>query len=39
MDMLIAAHAVSANAILVTHDRAFLQTTSFLNVVDWAIDL
>jgi tRNA(fMet)-specific endonuclease VapC len=39
MDMLIAAHAVAANATLVTHDKAFLQITPFLNAVDWATDL
>jgi tRNA(fMet)-specific endonuclease VapC len=39
LDMLIAAHAVSANAVLVTHDKAFLQITTSLNVVDWATDL
>jgi tRNA(fMet)-specific endonuclease VapC len=39
LDMLIAAHAASANAVLVTHDKAFLQITTSLNVVDWATDL
>lgn len=39
LDMLIAAHAVSANAVLVTHDKAFLQLHASLDVVDWATDL
>jgi tRNA(fMet)-specific endonuclease VapC len=39
LDMLIAAHALSANAVLVTHDKAFLQITASLNVIDWATDL
>jgi tRNA(fMet)-specific endonuclease VapC len=39
MDMLIAAHAIAANATLVTHDKAFLQIAPVLNVVDWATDL
>lgn len=39
MDLLIASHAVAIGATLVTHDRAFLQATSLLNVVDWANDL
>ena len=38
LDMLIAAHAVSINAILVTHDKAFLQVEG-LATVDWATDL
>ncbi len=39
LDMLLAAHALSANAVLVTHDKAFLQITASLNVIDWATDL
>lgn len=39
MDMLIAAHAMATSAILVTRDKAFMQTTPFLNVEDWATDL
>lgn len=39
MDLLIAAHAVSAGAILVSHDKAFQQLTPLLAVVDWATDL
>jgi tRNA(fMet)-specific endonuclease VapC len=39
MDLLIAAHAVAANAVLVTHDKAFLQIAPFVDLVDWASDL
>ena len=39
MDLLIAAHVIAAKAILVTHDKAFLQITPFLKMVDWATDL
>ena len=39
MDMLIAAHAAAIGAVLVTRDKAFLQTTPFLEIVDWAVDL
>lgn len=38
-DMLIAAHAAAEHAILVTHDRAFLHASPFLEVTDWATDL
>ena len=38
MDMLIAAHAVSVDAILVTHDSVFQQVHA-LRTVDWAADL
>ncbi len=38
MDTLIAAHAVSVDAILVTHDKAFLHVEP-LRTVDWATDL
>jgi tRNA(fMet)-specific endonuclease VapC len=38
LDMLIAAHAVSTDAILVTHDNAFKQVHA-LRTVDWATDL
>lgn len=38
VDMLIAAHALSLDAILVTHDNAFQQVLS-LRTVDWATDL
>ena len=39
MDLLIAAHAIAAGATLVSHDRALLQLTPHLPVVDWASDL
>ena len=35
MDMLIAAHSVALGAILVTHDKAFLQLKKYLVVEDW----
>ena len=38
MDMLIAAHALSVDATLVTHDNAFKQVQA-LRTVDWATDL
>jgi tRNA(fMet)-specific endonuclease VapC len=38
MDTLIAAHALSLDAILVTHDAAFRQVSG-LRTVDWATDL
>jgi len=39
MDLLIAAHAVATDAILVTRDAAFLQVESLRPVVNWAMDL
>jgi tRNA(fMet)-specific endonuclease VapC len=39
MDLLIAAHAVAAGAILVSKDGAFVHAGPFLDVVDWAVDL
>jgi len=39
MDLLIAAHAVATDAILVTRDGAFLQVESLRPVVNWATDL
>ena len=39
LDLLIAAHAISLDAILVTHDKAFHQVKSLRAVVDWATDL
>jgi tRNA(fMet)-specific endonuclease VapC len=39
LDMLIAAHAQSAGAVLVTHDQAFSQASPMIDVVDWATDL
>ncbi len=38
MDTLIAAHALSVDAVLVTHDNAFRQVRA-LRTVDWAADL
>jgi tRNA(fMet)-specific endonuclease VapC len=38
LDTLIAAHALSVDAVLVTHDNAFKQVHS-LRTVDWATDL
>ena len=35
MDMLIAAHALAANAILVTHDRVFRRVKG-LKIEDWS---
>lgn len=39
MDLLIASHAIAARAVLVTHDKALLQTSPSLQVVDWATDI
>ncbi len=39
MDMLIAAHAVATDAILVACDAAFLQVEAVRGVVNWATDL
>ena len=39
MDLLIASHALSVDAILVSHDKAFQHVTPYLTVVDWATDL
>ena len=39
LDMLIAGHAFAVAATLVSHDGAFLQSTSLLQVVNWATDL
>lgn len=39
LDLLIAAHALATDAVLVTSDRAFLQLAPSLTVVDWATDL
>jgi len=36
LDMMIAAHAVSADAILVTRDKAFSRVSSPLQVDDWS---
>lgn len=39
MDLLIASHAMALRATLVTRDKAFLQITDRLKVVNWATDL
>ena len=39
LDMLIAAHAISANATLVTGDKAFAQVEDLRPPVNWATDL
>jgi tRNA(fMet)-specific endonuclease VapC len=39
LDMLIAAHAISANATLVTRDKAFAQVEDMRPPVNWAVDL
>ena len=39
MDLLIAAHAVSIGAILVTADKAFAQLTDLVGTENWASDL
>jgi tRNA(fMet)-specific endonuclease VapC len=39
LDMLIAAHAITVGAILVTNDRAFRQIRELPGIVNWATDL
>ena len=39
LDLLIAAHAISTNATLVTGDKAFAQVEDLRPPVNWAIDL
>ncbi len=39
LDMLIAAHAISAGAILVTNDKAFTRVPDLPATVNWASDL
>jgi len=39
LDMLIAAQAIAAGAVLVSNDRAFLQIEGLLGVVSWAGDV
>jgi len=39
LDMLIAAHAISANATMVTGDKAFAQVEDLRPPVNWAVDL
>jgi tRNA(fMet)-specific endonuclease VapC len=38
LDMLIAAHAVSVGAILVTNDKAFSHVTDLSGILNWATD-
>ena len=38
LDMLIAAHAVSVGAILVTNDKAFSQVADLSGILNWATD-
>jgi tRNA(fMet)-specific endonuclease VapC len=39
MDLMIASHAIASDATLVTHDRALINASPSLKVVDWATDL
>ena len=39
LDMLIAAHALTVGAVLVTGDKAFLQTVPVIAIENWATDL
>ncbi|HEV2619458.1 MAG TPA: type II toxin-antitoxin system VapC family toxin [Acidobacteriaceae bacterium] len=39
MDMLIAAHAIAAEAVLVTNDKVFAQINELSATVNWATDL
>ena len=39
LDMLIAAHAISANATLVTRDKSFAHVEDLRPPVNWAVDL
>src|SRR5277367_415592 len=39
LDMLIAAHAIAADAILVTNDRVFRQVKELAGTVNWATDV
>jgi tRNA(fMet)-specific endonuclease VapC len=39
LDMLIAAHAIAAGAVLVSRDSAFQHAREFVEVVNWATDL
>ena len=38
-DLLIASHAASTGAVLVSHDKAFEHVRPFVTVVDWAADV
>lgn len=39
MDLMIAAHAMTTNAVLVTNDKAFTHVAGLANVENWATDL
>jgi tRNA(fMet)-specific endonuclease VapC len=39
LDLQIAAHAIAADAVLVTNDRAFLQVSELSKIENWAHDL
>ena len=39
MDLLIAAHAISVDAVLVTNDESFSQVDDLAGMVNWATDL
>jgi len=39
LDMLIAAHAISVDAVLVTSDKVFAHVPSLASIVNWATDL
>jgi tRNA(fMet)-specific endonuclease VapC len=39
LDMMIAAHAVAVDAVLVTNDKAFLQVEDLSATVNWATDI
>ncbi len=39
LDLLIAAHASTLGATLVTHDTVLLRLANFVSVIDWAIDV
>ncbi len=39
MDLQIASHAIAADAVLVTNDKAFLQVNELQATVNWATDL
>lgn len=38
-DLMIAAHALSLDAVLVSHDKAFRNAVPHLTILDWATDL
>ena len=39
IDMMIAAHAIAGEAVLVTNDRAFSQVSELRGIANWATDL